>query len=165
MKRVNLILHDEQYRVYLLKNKALEEYRSFCNHNLEHMLTVARLVYLLLIENHLGDVISKELAYAAGLLHDIGRWKEYQDGTDHAAHSAALAEPILERAGFDHSEIDLISRAIAQHRGKEHPKSHYSPLSLSLRKADKLARLCFQCGTLKDCKSAEKRPHTEMLEY
>jgi len=48
------------------------------------------------------------MAYSAGLLHDIGRWKEYQGEGDHAGHSAALAESILERAGFKPSEQKLI---------------------------------------------------------
>ncbi|MEW5784337.1 MAG: HD domain-containing protein [Bacillota bacterium] len=164
MKRVNLVLFDEQYRLYLLKNMAPEEYRVFCNHNFEHMLTVARLVYLLLLEENCR-FISKEMAYAAGLLHDIGRWKEYQDGTDHALQSAILADPILERAGFAAAERDLITKAIAQHRGKEKTDTHYSPLSKALRKADSMARLCFQCGALKDCRSTDNRPHTQELEY
>ena len=90
MKRINQILNNEQYCLYLLKNKALEEYRQFCRHDLEHMLAVSRLTYLLLLEKG-STAISKEVAYAAGLLHDIGRWKEYEDGTDHAGYSACLA--------------------------------------------------------------------------
>lgn len=163
MDRVNRLLFDDQYRLYLLKNKALEEYRVFCTHNLEHMLAVARITYLLLLEDNC-KFISKELAYAAGLLHDIGRWKEYQDGTDHARHSAVLAEPILERAGFELPERELIVKAVTQHREK-HTGEHRSPLSEALRKADGMARLCFTCTVLKDCKCLDSRPHTEGLIY
>lgn len=163
MDRVNRILNDKEYRLYLLKNKALEEYRVFCNHDFEHMLTVARLTYLLLQEERC-KFISKEMAYGAGLLHDIGRWKEYQDGTDHALHSAALAEPILARAGFEPPERELMVKAIAQHREK-HKGEHRSPLSKALHKADGIARLCFNCAARKDCKALDRRPHTEGLEY
>lgn len=164
MERVNRILSDEQYRVYLLKNKGPEEYRIFCTHDLEHMLTVARLTYLLLLEEDC-KFITQALAYAAGLLHDIGRWKEYQDGTDHAGYSAVLAGAILERAGFETSERELIVKAIAQHRDKDEQEGHLSPLSKALRKADGMARLCFSCAVLKDCQCLDKRPHTTGLIY
>ncbi len=164
MKRVNRILADEQYRLYLLKNKALEEYRSFCNHDFDHMLAVARLTYLLLLEDNCR-LIAKGPAYAAGVLHDIGRWKEYQDGTDHALYSAELAEPILQRAGYEPAERELIVKAIAQHRDKEEKSAHRSPLSEALRRADSLARLCFQCSASAGCKCSGSRPHTDGLLY
>ncbi len=164
MKQINHILNNEQYRLYLLKNKALEEYRQFCNHDFEHMLAVSRLTYLLLLEKSC-TAISKELAYAAGLLHDIGRWKEYQDGTDHAAYSALLAGPILENAGFEPAEQELIVKAIAQHRDKESGDTHRSPLSEALRQADSLSRLCFQCSAIKGCKCPNSRPHYKELNY
>ena len=50
MEKVNRILFDDEYRLYLQKNKALEEGRSFCHHNFEHLLAVARLTYLFLLE-------------------------------------------------------------------------------------------------------------------
>lgn len=164
MKRVNKVLFDEEYRLFLLKNKALEEYRSFCRHDLDHMLAAARLTYLLLLEQNCRHV-SKESAYAAGLLHDIGRWKEYQDGTDHARYSAMLAGPILRRAGFEPAELELIVKAIAQHREKNNNVTHRSPLSEALCRADSLARLCFQCNALPDCKCSDNRPHTAGLIY
>jgi uncharacterized protein len=164
MNRINHILNDEQYRLYLMKNKALEENRQFCNHDFDHMLAVSRLTYLLLLESGC-TVISKELAYAAGLLHDIGRWKEYQDGTDHAGYSAILAGPILDQAGFVPVERDLVVKAIAQHRDKESKITHRSPLSKAISQADSLSRLCFQCSALKDCKCPDKRPHYQELNY
>lgn len=163
MERVNRIFLDDEYRLYLLKNKALEEGRSFCRHNLEHLLAVARLTYLLLLEKG-SRFISKELAYSAGLLHDIGRWKEYQGEGDHAGHSAALAGAILERAGFTPPERELILKAIAQHR-RHDPDEHRSPLSEALSKADDLSRLCFSCDAQKDCRNAERRPHRKKLLY
>lgn len=164
MKRVNHILNDEQYRLYLLKNKAPEEYRQFCHHNFEHMLTVSRLTYLLLLESGC-PFISRELAYAAGLLHDIGRWKEYQDGTDHAEYSAVLSGPILERAGFDPAERELIMRAVARHRDKEDAGAQRSPLGEALSRADSLSRLCFQCSAAGECKCCAERPHYNELIY
>lgn len=164
MKRVNIILADENYRIYLLKNKALEEHRQFCTHNFDHMLVVARITFLLLLEENCR-LISREVAYAAGLLHDIGRWKEYQDGTDHALYSSKLAGPILDSAGFHSAEKELITRAIAQHRDKISTTGHRSPLSRALSKADAMARLCFNCTAIDECKCANGRPHRQQLLY
>ncbi len=164
MKRINQILKNEQYCLYLLKNKALEEYRHFCRHDFDHMLTVSRLTYLLLLEKG-PTAISKEMAYAAGLLHDIGRWKEYQDGTDHAAYSACLADPILTQAGFTADEKEIILKAISHHRHKEQDHGHRSPLSEALHRADSLSRLCFQCSAAGACKSVKTRPHRQGLQY
>ncbi len=163
MEKVNRVLFDEEYRHYLLKNKALEECRSFCHHNFEHLLAVARLTYLLLLEEGCR-FIPKEIAYSAGLLHDIGRWKEYQCGGDHAGYSAALAGSILERAGFDPSEQELILKAIVQHRHSA-PGEHRSPLSAALHKADDMARLCFSCASRKNCRNVDRRPQREGLIY
>ena len=163
MNRVNRILRDGDYRLYLQKNKAAEEQRAFCRHDLEHLLTVARLTYLLLLEKECRH-LSKEIAYSAGLLHDIGRWREYQGEGDHALHSAALSGPILERAGFAPSEKELIVKAIAQHRRPD-PGVHRSPLSLALHRADRLSRLCFSCDAQKDCRHLEGRPHWKELQY
>ncbi|NLA12544.1 MAG: HD domain-containing protein [Firmicutes bacterium] len=163
MKRVNRILADDDYRLYLHRNKTAEEQRSFCRHDLEHLLTVARLTYLLLLEKECRH-LSREIAYSAGLLHDIGRWKEYRGEGDHAAHSAALAGPILERAGFTPPERELIVKAIAQHR-RSVPGEHRSPLSEALYRADELSRLCFACDTRKECRRLEQRPHWRELQY
>lgn len=163
MERVNRILFDKNYRFCLMKNKTLEESRVFCRHDAEHSLTVARLTYLLLLEDGCR-LISKGAAYGAGLLHDLGRWKEYAEGGDHALHSAALAGPILERAGFDISERELIIKAITHHR-REIPGEHRSPLSAALYRADGLARPCFDCASRNECRGLERRPHHERLIY
>ncbi|HPU00725.1 MAG: HD domain-containing protein [Firmicutes bacterium] len=163
MERVNRILRDEEYCSYLEKNRAWEEKRPFCHHDLAHFLAVARLTYLLLLEKDCR-IISKEVAYGAGLLHDIGRWKEYERGGDHARHSAALAAPILQRAGFHPAEIALITAAIGQHR-LDAPEGHRSPLGEALHKADGLARICFSCSARQECRGLERRPQRESLIY
>ena len=163
MDRVNRLLCDADYRRHLLKNKAFEKSRLFCHHNFEHSLAVARLTYLLLLEEGCR-FISKEIAYSAGLLHDIGRWKEYRGEGDHAAHSAALAGALLERAGFAAPERELIVKAIAQHR-RQMPGEHRSPLSRALYRADALSRSCFSCHAREDCRGLAQRPHREKLLY
>lgn len=163
MERVNFILSDGEFNRHLSKIRAFERERPFCHHDLEHLLAVARLTYLLLLEEECRFV-PKELAYSAGLLHDIGRWKEYEDGSDHAEYSALLAEKILKRAKFTGAERELILKAIAQHR-RHDPGEHRSPLSRALSKADRLSRICFACSVQSDCRGLERRPHWKKLLY
>ena len=164
MDRVNRIISNSDFLLYLQKNADEEEGRPFCNHHFEHLLAVARLTYILLLEEGC-PFISREIAYAAGLLHDLGRWKEYQSETDHAQYSAELAEPILTEAGFSEEENQFIRKAIARHRSKTDLGRHRSPLSISLRRADSLSRLCFLCDSRSSCNKLEEQPHREKLQY
>ena len=71
MNRVDLILEHPKYQEYLDKIKQAEEKRIFCLHNMNHFLDVARIAYIMNLEEELG--IAKEIIYATALLHDIGR--------------------------------------------------------------------------------------------
>jgi len=164
MKRVNHILSNPCYHQYLQKIADAESGRYYCKHPLEHLLTVARLTYLLLIEKG-NPFISREIAYAAGLLHDIGRWQEYENGTDHADYSAELAGQILVQAGFTTSESNIIKHAIARHRSNYYTSPENSLLGKLLNKADKLSRLCFNCSTKIGCNKIDDQPHKEELLY
>ena len=164
MERLNIIIADPEYRNYLHKNSEIEENRVFCSHHFEHLLSVARITWLLLLEEGTPH-ISREIAYAAGLLHDIGRWREHEDGTDHGAYSAELAQPLLKRAGFSEDESALIRKAIAQHRSKSAVAEHISPLSSALRRADKYERVCFFCAARFQCNKVETQPHRYELKY
>jgi uncharacterized protein len=164
MKRVNEIIDNPDYKLYLQNNAKAEEGRVFCRHPFEHLLDVARLTYIILLENN-ETYISREMAYAAGLLHDIGRWQQYETGEDHAAASAKLAAPLLESAGFSGSETDLILKAIRQHRLKADSGEHRSPLSRALCRADAYARICFRCTVRDQCNKLDSHPHSDRLEY
>ncbi len=146
MKRVNCILKDSDFLNYIGKNKKLEENRIFCHHDMNHLLDVCRISWILNLEEKL--LINKETIYAAALLHDIGRWVEYQTGKDHAIASGELAEGILDRCGFLNSEKTHIIDAIKNHRKKE----HLTDLSRILYKADKLSRPCYYCKSINQCK-------------
>lgn len=160
-----MLINDEQYRLCLQKNTVLEESREFCKHSFEHLLDVARLAYILLLEEGRLKFL-KEVVYAAGLLHDIGRWKEYEDGTDHGAFGAELAKPILNRAGFESKEVELIAVAIASHRWpEEQVGGPSSRLGHALKKADAYARLCFTCSAANRCKNFDARPHAGGIIY
>lgn len=146
MKRVNCILEDSDFISYIAKTKKLEENRIFCHHDMNHLLDVCRISWILNLEERL--LIDKEKVYAAALLHDIGRWVEYETGQDHAIVSGELAESILDRCGFSNNEKTDIIKAIKSHRKKEHS----TDLSRILYKADKLSRPCFNCKAINQCK-------------
>ncbi len=164
MDRCTRIIENRKYQLFLEKIEKEESGRVFCGHHFEHLLSVARLTYLLLLEKG-QPFISREIAYAAGLLHDLGRWKEYRDGGDHAEISAELAGPILEKAGFLLFERRLIQEAIAQHRSPGENHLHRSPLSKALSKADQYSRLCFKCRARDNCYKLEQQPHQRRLIY
>lgn len=153
MERIEKLLSLPHYQQYLKKNEEKERDRKFCVHNWQHFLDVARLTYILVLENEKKDKLSKEVVYAAALCHDLGKWQQYETGEDHALVSAVLARALLLEAGFSGKETDLICQAIAEHRTKSNPESS---LGIYLKKADKLARLCRLCQAQDECyKSAE----------
>jgi len=146
MPRVDAILHDEEYRSYLEKNKKAERDRQYCRHDMTHLLDVCRVGYAMILERKLP--YTKELMYAAGLLHDVGRWVQVSEGVDHAKAGAVMAEPILKRCGFSKEESQVIVQAIACHREQNHPDE----FSKVLYDADKQSRPCFACPEIASCK-------------
>lgn len=153
MERVNLILQQDLYREYLEKNNQAEKERKFCRHDMAHFLDVARIAVILNQKEHYG--IDDEMIYAAALLHDIGRWKQYEDGTPHERASAALAPAILLKSGFDKKETDAIVLAISNHRNKEIMEQ--KDLNGLLYRSDKQSRPCFACDMEKECNWKNER--------
>jgi predicted HD phosphohydrolase len=153
LQRVNRILNDPRYREYLKLNEKYEAERKFCRHDLGHFLDVARIAYILVLENRLD--VGKEVVYAAALLHDIGRWLQYSEGKPHDEGSAELAEDILTDAGFDSSEKETVMSAVKAHRGDTEGSVSFSSL---FSRSDKLSRNCFECSAEKECNwNAEKK--------
>ncbi len=88
--------------------------REFCNITIEHFIDVARIAYIMVLEENIE--ISKEVIYAIGLLHDIGRVKQYEDGTNHDLASVEMSKEILSETKFDKEEVNIILNGIANHR-------------------------------------------------
>lgn len=160
LERIQKILENKTFQKYLDATAAHEQSREFCRHSLDHLLTVSRLAYLFSLEE--GCEIPKEQFYAAGLLHDIGRFRHYEDGVDHAAASAELAMGILEEAAFSEEERGSIVKAIEEHR-KSAKASFSSPLARYLWRGDKHSRICFACAASKRCKSLAGMPNAAGL--
>lgn len=152
MERVNAILRHPVFTATLAKLEELERGRIFCRHGLEHLLDVARLMYLYDLEQTLD--LPKQTIYAAALLHDIGRAAQYQDGTPHDKAGVQIARPILADCSFAEDEIADILTAIGGHRAP----GGETPLGRLLYRADKKSRLCFACKAAEQCNwSAQKK--------
>lgn len=96
MKRIDQILSHPVFREQFALLQEAEKDRIFCRHTMEHFLDVARLMYIYNLEDQAG--FSKEMIYAAGLLHDIGRYEQMEKGTPHHLAGARLAEtPLFSR--------------------------------------------------------------------
>lgn len=148
MARVNQLLDHEDYIKYMEKINGLEKERRFCKHGFEHGLNVARVAYAYVLEK--GEIVlSKEVVYAAAILHDIGRWVEYQTGEDHAEVSARLALPLLEVCRFSSEDIQVILQGIREHRRS--PEENLSQLGEALALADDWSRDCRHCSAQTLC--------------
>lgn len=158
MERIDNICGHALWRSYIEKNRQLEKDRIFCGHDTDHFLDVARLAYIEDLERNLN--ISKELIYAAALLHDIGRHLEYLEGIPHDKASAMLAGDILNDCGFDTQEQNEIISAIAQHRTAE--TAMKDDLAGLIYRADKKSRPCLFCRAEKLCNWSSQKKNLKL---
>ena len=154
MKRIDQILSHPVFREQFALLQEAEKDRIFCRHTMEHFLDVARIAMLLNLEEN-KKPIRKDWIYGAALLHDIGRFVQYADGTDHAAASAALAPQILKDCGYSGKETEVIVEAIANHRNKKIKDG--SDLKGILYRADKASRPCYGCKMEPACDWKRKK--------
>ena len=156
MQRIDAILQDTRFRYGLTQINLLEQERIFCKHGLSHLLDVARIAWIMVLENNLN--IKKDIVYGAALLHDLGRYRQYEENIPHALASAELAEQILPAAGYTDQETKWVVNAIREH-GVE--PQEQGQLARILYDADKLSRSCFDCAAQPDCKwPLQKRNRT-----
>lgn len=155
---IERIQNHSLYKAYMRKNKDAEKDRFFCRHNEAHAYDVARIAYIIALEEGLN--LKKEVIYAAAFLHDIGRFKQYETGLCHAQASAILAKEILEDCPFTLEEKEDILLAIKNHRQKNEKKHDLSDL---LYLADKASRLCSCCSMVEQCKKLKKQTPLSQL--
>lgn len=158
MKRLQDLLFDRQFQQLLREIELAELDRKFCKHGMEHLWDVARITYILLLEEKQVTKLAhecncdpahvRELTYAAALLHDIGRGQASRTGEDHAMVSSALARPLLLKTGFSEKETRVICCAIQDHRRLP---ANPSLLSRALFRGDKLSRRCWTCPARAEC--------------
>ncbi|WP_297711879.1 HD domain-containing protein [Clostridium sp.] len=151
MNNIDAIMSNKLYKEALEKLSEYEKDREFCNHTIEHFIDVSRIAYIMVLEEKLS--ISKEVIYAIGLLHDIGRVRQYEEGIHHDIASVEMSKEILKETSFTEYEVDIILNGIDNHRRESDNK-----LEEIIYKADKLSRQCFNCKAEKECYwSSEKK--------
>ena len=151
MNNIDVIMSNKLYKEALKKLSEYERDREFCNHTIEHFIDVSRIAYIMVLEEILS--VSKEVIYAIGLLHDIGRVRQYEEGIHHDIASVEMSREILKETSFTEQEINIILNGIANHR-----KESDNKLEEIIYKADKLSRQCFNCKAEKECYwSSEKK--------
>lgn len=156
MKVIESIRKHPLYAEYYDKLKAAEADRIFCCHQMEHLIDVARIAYIINLEQQMN--IRKEIIYAAALLHDIGKYRQYAENIPHEKASAEIAGQILDDLGvsvFTEAEKQDILRAILGHRKL---REDMTDLEKLLYISDKKSRMCFVCKAEKECNwSIEKK--------
>ena len=158
MNRINQILQHPLFIQYMDANAVKETDRIFCRHNISHVMDVARIAYILNIEEAYG--LSKDMIYGAALLHDIGRHVQYETGEKHAVVSAGLAPQILQDCGYSEEEANAIISAIYTHSDKSIIRDRN--LNGLIARADQLSRPCYVCSAEHLCNWGEERKNKEM---
>lgn len=148
MNRVNAILRHPLFAARLDRLETLEADRSFCRHGLDHLLDVARLMWIAVLEE--GLPLDREVVYAAALLHDLGRADQLERGIPHEEAGAALAAALLPEAGFTAAETHAIVSAIGCHR-RGTQAGDAASLGGLLYRADKACRCCWRCPAQASC--------------
>lgn len=154
MKIINQIINHPQYKDYYSQIRSYEKHRTFCIHDMIHFLDVARIGYIKILEDQAN--ISKEDIYIVAILHDIGRFLQYENGEPHEEASARLCVSILQDVGVSDDQILEYQKAIINHRNiliKDN-----TDLSGYLYRGDKASRPCHSCPVDDECNwSASKK--------
>ena len=153
MSEVEAIRLHPLFQEWYMRLEAAEADREFCCHQMPHLLDVARIAYIRVLERNLP--FRKEVVYAAALLHDIGKAAQYEDEEPHEVVGARIAQEILlDMEGFDSREKTMIVAAVAQHRRWS---DESTPLGRLLYEADKVSRNCFVCAKQNECNRPDER--------
>ncbi|MBP0961829.1 MAG: HD domain-containing protein [Oscillospiraceae bacterium] len=154
------ILKNRSYISLINNIESKERNRFFCRHGMEHLIAVARIAYIISLEEQ--SSISKDIIYAASLLHDIGRAEEYETGRSHNEAGAEKAEAILRECDYSDNEIKEITEAIRTHGHDGYPEKA-APLERLLCMADKLSRTCFNCPAHEECNWADDKKNETLF--
>ena len=139
--RSQKIVSHPEFKKSMESIRELERDRIFCRHGMDHLLDVSRIAYIDNMETDAG--YAKDVIYAAGLLHDVGKYLQYTKGIEHHVASEMIGRQILTDAGFDGRETEEICEAILAHRDKI--SAGEKGLKSILYRADKISRACYAC--------------------
>jgi len=113
---------------------------SSSHHDIEH---IERVYNLCLHLSKYESNVDLEILKPAALLHDIARFKEFQDKTgkiEHATLGAEMAEEALKTLGYSREKIEQIKHCIIVHRYRRNRKPRTIEAKI-LFDADKLDAL------------------------
>lgn len=158
MEYVKKLLQETDYLQQMKVLEELEIERRFCRHGLSHVLDVARIAWIQVLEE--GMFHEKETVYLTALLHDMGRIGEYQEGTPHHEAGIGMAEAYLSQIGYPGEKSKLVLEAIGQHREKEKLNDEFINI---IKQADSISRNCFFCEVTKECKWSKERKNTTIV--
>ena len=159
--RMHFIRKHPLYLSSFARLTELEKDRIFCCHQMNHLLDVARIAYILNLERNLG--LEKDMIYSAALLHDIGKYRQYEEGVPHEVASTEIAGKILADMPadicFTKNEQQMILTAITGHRKlRENPEA----LEALLYESDKTSRACFACPAETECNWSNNKKNWEI---
>ncbi len=146
--RIDMIMHHPLFVEAMKIIEEAEEHRIYCKHGFDHCLDVARICYIM--SKEACCTLEKDVIYAAAFLHDIGRSKEYTEGTSHEEAGVGLARQILADSYFSEDETEEICTAILYHK-RANSHTDAKMLEKLLQKADKYSRKCFSCDAIDSC--------------
>lgn len=159
MERVERLIRHPRFLREMEKLRHYEATRSFCGHDLSHLMDVARLMAIENCKQKRG--YDESILYATALLHDIGRAAQYETGEPHAPLGARLAEDIFLDCGFTREEAKEMTLAISQH-GTASVREE-AGLSGMLYRADKQSRPCYWCQQRAACNWPEEKKTKHIL--
>lgn len=157
MIKFNSIIKDALFVECVNKNILFEKDRIFCGHDFNHFLDTARIAYIIALEEDLK--IEKEIIYIASILHDIGRFKQYEENIPHHIASHDIAKYLLDKYSFEEEEKIMILDAILNHREL---KESNSPLNRLLYLSDKLSRNCYSCNATLECNWSDDKKNIKI---
>lgn len=149
------------YRKCYRRLEELEKDRVFCRHQMAHLLDVARIAYIISLEQNLD--IEKEMIYGAAVLHDIGKYAQYEEGIPHEKAGEQIAAQILDTLPQDCTFLEEEKRMILTAiRGHRKLRKDGEPLEQLLYRADKASRLCFACPAEGECSWSREKKNLEI---
>ena len=159
MERIDRIVSHPVFQKTLREINLAEAERIFCRHGMEHLLDVARIAWIINLEE--GAALERDMVYAAAFLHDIGKARQYRDGTPHQFGGCSIAVKILNDCGFLQQEADEIVDAISHHRdrGVRDEKN----LRGIIYRADKASRACYGCVACEACDWPDEKKNLKVV--
>ncbi len=156
LSKASKIIEHELFIKTLSIIEEQEKDRIYCRHDMAHFLDVARAGMIFILERDYD--IPADVMYGAALTHDLGRAREYTDGTPHDQAGVEIAQRILPDCGYKDAEVAEIIMAIAAHRIKDSGMK----LAEVLYEADKRTRPCFACPAADTCNWPEEKKNLKL---